>query len=85
MNRKTGNLEGCSCITVSAREGLPAASSHNPTLPDSAWSGPPGRSSVSAAEGEPVEFFIRQTAEFDPFRESRIEHKQLSEIDPQVR
>ena len=39
------------------------ALSDNPTLPNPSWCGPPGRPTLSAHGGQPVEFFIRQTAE----------------------
>jgi hypothetical protein len=42
------------------------AISHNPTLPDPAWSGPSGQSIPSASRGQPVEFFIRKTAGCGP-------------------
>ena len=42
--------------------------SQKETSTDAALSGPAGRSVLSASEGQPVEFFIRQTAEFDPLQ-----------------
>jgi hypothetical protein len=42
------------------------ALSQQETSTDAALSGPAGRSVLSASEGQPVDFFIRQTAEFDP-------------------
>jgi hypothetical protein len=42
------------------------ATSHNPTLSDPAWFGPHRRSTLSASGGQPVEFYIRHTAEFGP-------------------
>ena len=42
------------------------ATSQQETSSDAALSGPAGQSVLSAYEGQPVEFFIRQTAESEP-------------------